>query len=408
MNPYLDEIDNNIIGKTKENGKVIDFRVWTQKRNICSDRIFPQIIHHSSLIKRLTGNLYEEKKDKNLSKSYLYKFKKIKQTSSLKNIFKVSPYVEKIIGKVEKKIDYINNSTNEISRMTSLYLEKKTMDNKSLDFRNINNKNNNENTNLNNNERNDKNIKIRNFSYISEHYRKQLRKAFLKFNPLIHLENINLLQKIDPLIKEDLNNLKKTIDYEISQETDKYKFSKKFQRLKEKNKKNLFSSDNLSNSQEINLKINKSNEKLTPLKKPLLFFKKNEKKKNHIKDEKLEEIYILMNSSSSIKGMLSKKNMEKKINQFIEDYNERKINKKKLESINYFQDDKNNIQQSLGKFYIFKLNKIINDNEKKLQFLLNKDNDSFSKKLNNIKDSFNKELNSNFEKYNINLNIISQ
>ena len=115
-----------------------------------------------------------------------------------------------------------------------------------------------------------------------------------------------------------------------------------------------------------------------------------------------------MNSSSSIKGMLSKKNMEKKINQFIEDYNERKINKKKLEPINYFQDDKNNIEQSLGEFYIFKLNKIINDNEKKLQFLLNKDNDSFSKKLNNIKDSFNKELNSNLEKYNINLNIISQ
>ena len=364
MNPYLDEIDN-IIGKTKENGKVIDYRVWTQKRNILCDGIFPQIVHRSSLIKRLTGNLYEEKKDKNLSKSYLYKFKKINQTSSQKNIFKVSPYIEKIIGKVEKKIDYINNSTNEISRMTSLYLEKKTMDDKSLAFRNINNKNNNENTNLNNNERNDKNIKIRNFSYISEHYRKQLRKAFLKFNPLIHLENINLLQKIDPLIKEDLNNLKKTIDYEISQETDKYKFRKKFQRLKEKNKKNLFSSDNLSNSQEINLKINKSNEKLTPLKKPLLFFKKNEKKKNHIKDEKLEEIYILKNSSSSIKGMLSKKNMEKKINQFIEDYNERKINKKKLEPINYFQDDKNNIEQSLGEFYIFKLNKIINDNEKK-------------------------------------------
>lgn len=408
MNSYLDEIDNNIIGKTKENGKVIDFRVWTQKRNILCDGIFPQIVHHSSLIKRLTGNLYEEKKDKNLNKSYLYKFKKINQTSSLKNIFKVSPYVEKIIGKVEKKIDYINNSTNEISRMTSLYLEKKTMDDKSLDFRNINNKNNNENTNLNNNNHNNKNIKIRNFSYISEHYRKQLRKAFLKFNPLIHLENINLLQKIDPLIKEDLNNLKKTIDYEISQETDKYKFRKKFQRLKEKNKKNLFSSDNLSNSQDINLKINKSNEKLTPLKKPLLFFKKNEKKKNHIKDEKLEEIYILKNSSSSIKGMLSKKNMEKKINQFIEDYNERKINKKQLEPINYFQDDKNNIEQSLGEFYIFKLNKIINDNEKKLQFLLNKDNDSFSKKLNNIKDSFNKELNSNLEKYNINLNIISQ
>ena len=59
MNSYLDEIDNNIIGKTKENGKVIDFRVWTQKRNILCDGIFPQIVHHSSLIKRLTGNLYE-------------------------------------------------------------------------------------------------------------------------------------------------------------------------------------------------------------------------------------------------------------------------------------------------------------------------------------------------------------
>ena len=43
-----------------------------------------------------------------------------------------------------------------------------------------------------------------------------------------------------------IKELKKSIDIEISEKNDKYKFRKKFQKLKKINKKNL-SSDNIMN-----------------------------------------------------------------------------------------------------------------------------------------------------------------
>ena len=43
---------------------------------------------------------------------------------------------------------------------------------------------------------------ILNYSYINNIYRKQLNQAFMNFNPLIHLENINTLSKIDFNIKK--------------------------------------------------------------------------------------------------------------------------------------------------------------------------------------------------------------
>jgi flagellin-specific chaperone FliS len=70
--------------------------------------------------------------------------------------------------------------------------------------------------------------------------------------------------------------------------------------------------------------------------------------------------------------------------------------------------NKKKIDKNLGKLYTYKIDKIIEENEKKLRNILNKDNETFSKKMINIKDTFNKEFNSNIEKYNINLNIIPQ
>lgn len=47
------------------------------------------------------------------------------------------------------------------------------------------------------------NNQLNNFRYISETYRKQLMRAFLNFNPIIHLNNLrNLLEKADPEIKK--------------------------------------------------------------------------------------------------------------------------------------------------------------------------------------------------------------
>ena len=50
MNSNIGEGDYiNKIDIIKENTKIPDFRIWTQKKNILSDKIFPKIIHHSNI-----------------------------------------------------------------------------------------------------------------------------------------------------------------------------------------------------------------------------------------------------------------------------------------------------------------------------------------------------------------------
>ena len=43
-----------------------------------------------------------------------------------------------------------------------------------------------------------------NIQYINDNYRRQLNKAFLNFNPIIHLGNLNILRKADPEINSDI------------------------------------------------------------------------------------------------------------------------------------------------------------------------------------------------------------
>ena len=136
--------------------------------------------------------------------------------------------------------------------------------------------------------------------------------------------------------------------------------------------------------------------------------KKTDKKKSLHKEEKLEEINILLNSVNSINEQLSNQSINKNIEETYDNY----IGKKYLNNPNkitsQYMLNKKKIDKNLGKLYTYKIDKIIDENEKKLRNILNKDNETFSKKMINIKDTFNKEFNSNIEKYNINLNVIPQ
>jgi len=71
------------------------------------------------------------------------------------------------------------------------------------------------------------------YRFLSEHYRRQLNKALLKFNPLKHLGNINLLRKENPEINEAFNKKTKLIESELYNITSPNFFnknSKKFQK----------------------------------------------------------------------------------------------------------------------------------------------------------------------------------
>ena len=53
MNSYLGGDNINKKDIIKENNEILDKRIWTQKRTILSDKIFPQIAYRSNIVKKL-------------------------------------------------------------------------------------------------------------------------------------------------------------------------------------------------------------------------------------------------------------------------------------------------------------------------------------------------------------------
>ena len=95
----------------------------------------------------------------------------------------LSETVQKIVNDVARTIKNINQSTEEIKKLNALYLINTTQK--------INKK---ETSSL---PPIEEKKQPANFKYINDNYRKQLNKAFLNFNPIIHLGNLNILRKAD-------------------------------------------------------------------------------------------------------------------------------------------------------------------------------------------------------------------
>jgi hypothetical protein len=77
--------------------------------------------------------------------------------------------------------------------------------------------------------------KLGNFKYITGNVSAQLMRAFLNFNPIIHLNNLkNLLAKADPEIQQDIKALNNIIDKDIEDILDPRYYRKKFEKLQER------------------------------------------------------------------------------------------------------------------------------------------------------------------------------
>lgn len=148
----------------------------------------------------------------------------------MNNLQAVSPLSQRMLHDVYSTIKSINNSTNEIIKLNSLYFSPKRSSITSSE-------------NLSNhsttNQFNQKNLpkiisptprenKISNFHYVTNNFRKQLTKAFMNFNPLIHLENMKMLQEADPDINNDINKLKEMINQDLAEITDKHYHRKRY------------------------------------------------------------------------------------------------------------------------------------------------------------------------------------
>ena len=396
--------------------KVLE-KFWKMKYNIVPEGMYQKTLDYKKDMKNLIDILLEEKKREKLLK---LKKIKLKQSSSIKSMEHISPNVKTIITKIGRNYGKIRNSIANISKTNGLYLRQNAI--KALDNLNSEEKNQNMekiieddkyNINYYKTQRNKKFIlndvnalerkSYNNFLYSNASYRKQLNFAFLKYNPNKHLENLKLLVQTEPLIRKDVNIIKKEVDEDIKWRCDKHHFRKKYEILKKRFKR--------SNSVQTDpkLQLDNQNKKILPnlntketvkIMKILtpsfsdkkIFIKKKEEDSKIIihKEKKLEELKNILKASSGINELIKDNNINKKIDMFKTNYDIKvKLseyyddNNKNLLETDYFYEEKKNIINKLGNIYEFKISNNLKEKEKenKLKGKIINDNDAFNLKL---------------------------
>ena len=400
--------------------KVLE-KFWKMKYNIVPEGMYQKTLDYKKDMKNLIDILLEEKKREKLLK---LKKIKLKQSSSIKSMEHISPNVKTIITKIGRNYGKIRNSIANISKTNGLYLRQNAI--KALDNLNSEEKNQNMekiieddkyNINYYKTQRNKKFIlndvnalerkSFNNFLYSNASYRKQLNFAFLKYNPNKHLENLKLLVQTEPLIRKDVNIIKKEVDEDIKWRCDKHHFRKKYEILKKRFKR--------SNSVQTDPKLQLDNQNkkilpnlntketvkimkiLTPSFSDKKIFniydikKKEEDSKIIIhKEKKLEELKNILKASSGINELIKDNNINKKIDMFKTNYDIKvKLseyyddNNKNLLETDYFYEEKKNIINKLGNIYEFKISNNLKEKEKenKLKGKIINDNDAFNLKL---------------------------
>ena len=212
MTKRLNETDKRNSSKN-EKSEIEDFRVWKQKAGMSSDNIIESVIKSQSQIKTYTEALNEgERRDYRKIKSYQSsdRFKDQKDSD-----FLVSSTVKKIMGDVGKLVLNIRQQEDNLSKVNINALLETTNKLKKSEILGE------PNTILKSKEKEYKLAlegklkKPPNYKFLSDSYRKQVNKAFNDYNPIIHLGNIHMLRKTDPLIDKQFKIQIQEIDDEL-------------------------------------------------------------------------------------------------------------------------------------------------------------------------------------------------
>ena len=204
--------------------KLNDYRVWQQQKNTGHEYIIPRTSQKQKDIKDNTDQLNEEE--------HFYYRKKINTESNTKktsnknqNPF-LSNVVQKIMLDVKRSMKSIDDSTAEITKINSLNFSS-VPTTKSIP--NI--------TTQPSARSNSRGKQTLNFKYVNDNYRKQLNRAFLNFNPIIHLGNLNILRKADPEINTDIEKLTKHINDDLEEITSDHYYRNKYLKIVEQGEK---------------------------------------------------------------------------------------------------------------------------------------------------------------------------
>ena len=297
----------------------------------------------------------------------------------------------------------MNNSTEELTKLNALYLintSKKVNKSKNIRSQTLPPINNNYNRKL-DEEKDEENILNQkknqpvNFKYINENYRKQLNRAFLNFNPIIHLGNLNMLRKADPAINEDIEKLTKHIEEDLNQITspnyyrDQYekvkKENEKIRRKREETKPTAATETNVQTSSkntQNNSIVNNSSNNIVPS-----FNRRRKKRKTEIKkkfpdrDIRENELNLMDNVLNKIDNTISDDNM----NNYYKNYKILRNFKIEDQKHNYFPGMEKaglmlkeiqsiKIIRNLNEETVAKKKLVMNENEKALESIINSKN----------------------------------
>ena len=232
-------------GKPKKR-KLYEIKIYTQQENLRNENIIGKIKRDQEDILNYAEVLNEEENNQKKKKHHKKKTKEIDENSE-KSEKKLSDKSSKIINDVNKIISNMNQSTEELKKLNALFLigtSKKINKTSNIQSQNLpelkNSKEIKDEKLIEEDEKNkleNKKKKPLNFTYINDNYRKQLNRAFMNFNPIIHLGNLNLLRKADPSINEDIAKLEEHINKDLKSIIDPHYYKHQYEKLLKEHEK---------------------------------------------------------------------------------------------------------------------------------------------------------------------------
>ena len=308
---------------------VADFRVWKQRQNLTSEDIIHSIIRNQSKIKNFAEALNEEEKNDKKKKIKNYQsfdgFRNRKQKDS-----KVSNNVQKIMSEVGKLVLDMKNISensykNNINALinTSKQIKKTEIINDGNNILKIKEKEYKASLE-------GKTKKIPNYQFLADAYRRQINKAFVNYNPNIHLSYIRQLKETNADTDKEYQVISKEVDNFINMKNSfnfigNYQLNKKKNKSKEiKNESNPDEKNNNNNSigysaataeSENNSQIQPGQIISTGVNPGSLFGKKNKNKKIELKkkfpdkEKREKELHLMTSVLNNIGNSISSENI---------------------------------------------------------------------------------------------------
>ena len=252
--------------------------------------------------------------------------------------------------------------------------------------------------------------------YVNDNYRKQLNFAFLKYNPISHLENLKILIQADPSIRKDISKIKEEVEEDIKWKCDKYHFRKKYLNFISKYPRSNsvqpvvlspkpFKPRNKSILPNIK-KVQRAKKIISPQhakEKTINFFdkirNKENQKYNNQKEQKIEEMNQMLNATTEINNLIKNENINNKINLYKTDYAQKmyysnRDNTKYNNLLNkdYFLDDKKRVVDEIGNAYCFQISRNTKEKEKQLKGKIVNENNKIYKRIADGKKSIMDEI----------------